>query len=1040
VVKALQILEEELPRYISEVKSKPTENSKAMAFSSFIQKVFDIQSSELDFEVPVKTEMMELRGRIDAVFGNLIFEFKRDIRKSQETAEEELLKYFQAYYEKYNDVRYLGIANDGIKFLVYQSILENNVVARIEKIGELNLENSTPKEVFLWFDSYLFTSKKIEPTSEDLKKRFGLDSPTFASIRKQLGELFEKVHEYKPVKIKYESWTRYLEIVYGDKPRELDLFLTHTYLSTFVKLLVYLKLSGNMVNRIDQIPPILYGNTFSQFGVQDFLEEDFFAWIMFIAIRKKASEIFSKLLRALEVYDLDKVDEDVLKELYQELIGTEVRKQLGEYYTPDWLAEDMVNRILADNPYAKVLDPSCGSGTFLFKTIRYKIDSLLKDGLDKSKILQHILESVVGFDVHPIAAIISKTNYLLALKDLLNSRTGSINIPVFLSDSLKIPTKKIDVSNPIVTFEFEALNRKFLFPVSVASDFSKMDHVVEQMKNHGHAFEEQLQKIRESSYSIQDAIPSLRNNLIASFERSISNIVNKDEKEILVQNIRVLFNFIQDDENSIWTYVIRNMYKPVSISYKKTDVLIGNPPWITMRAIKDEIYQDYVKSRSSYYNIMDTYNFQNIASTELASLFFCQCVDQYLEKDGLIAFVMPQSVLIASHHEKFRKFTNPKVKLTHAYDLDKVKPLFRIPSCVLFGKKNESTKYPIPLTKISGTLPSTNLQLKDASPFLVREESVYEPITRQKKGGYYYDKFNRGAEITPRNFWFVDIKTNKLLSFNPAKPFVTSSENQAAHLPWKTLKVEGNVEKQFFFNTVLGEDLIPFGYLRRRLIILPILVERDNIKMISASSLEISQFDFVKYLKKIDELWMKYGTEKLKKKPIYEQINYNGNLENQKPTSKYKVLYVANGTNMTSCVLKPKEKHSLSLDESNFVTDTFFADMAVYYFNTESENEAYYLSSILNSKTINEFIKQYQSRGDFGARNIHKAPLVYDIPKYDENDSSHKTLVDIGKKCEIKAKEIASGLHFKNIGKIRTAIRNSLTEELGKIDTIVKKF
>lgn len=72
MVKILELLEKELPNYIDEVKSKHSENAKANAFSSFIQKVFDIESKDLDFEVPIKTEVMELRGRIDAIFAALL--------------------------------------------------------------------------------------------------------------------------------------------------------------------------------------------------------------------------------------------------------------------------------------------------------------------------------------------------------------------------------------------------------------------------------------------------------------------------------------------------------------------------------------------------------------------------------------------------------------------------------------------------------------------------------------------------------------------------------------------------------------------------------------------------------------------------------------------------------------------------------------------------------------------------------------------------------------------------------------------------------
>jgi len=59
VTKILELLEKELPKYIHEVKSKRQENAKAFAFSSFMQKVFNVESKDLDFEKSVKTEVMQ---------------------------------------------------------------------------------------------------------------------------------------------------------------------------------------------------------------------------------------------------------------------------------------------------------------------------------------------------------------------------------------------------------------------------------------------------------------------------------------------------------------------------------------------------------------------------------------------------------------------------------------------------------------------------------------------------------------------------------------------------------------------------------------------------------------------------------------------------------------------------------------------------------------------------------------------------------------------------------------------------------------------
>jgi hypothetical protein len=120
------------------------------------------------------------------------------------------------------------LVNDGIQFRVYLPIFESNIVTSLEYIDNIDLEKACPEDVFLWFDSYLFTSAKTTPNSSDLKKRFGSESPTFATFHKELLELYVKVQNVKHVAIKYDNWQRFLEIIYGDKPNEITLFLKHT--------------------------------------------------------------------------------------------------------------------------------------------------------------------------------------------------------------------------------------------------------------------------------------------------------------------------------------------------------------------------------------------------------------------------------------------------------------------------------------------------------------------------------------------------------------------------------------------------------------------------------------------------------------------------------------------------------------------------------------------------------------------------------------------------------------------------------------------
>ena len=119
----------------------------------------------------------------------------------------------------------------------------------------------------------------------------------------------------------------------------------------------------------------------------------------------------------LQVYDLSAVRQDLLKQLYQNLVDPETRHDLGEYYTPDWLAQLTLQEI--DYRAAQsLLDPACGSGTFLFNAIRRLADN----GLTGRDLVDFALNNIVGTDVHPLAVTIARINYMLALKRTSGNR------------------------------------------------------------------------------------------------------------------------------------------------------------------------------------------------------------------------------------------------------------------------------------------------------------------------------------------------------------------------------------------------------------------------------------------------------------------------------------------------------------------------------------------------------------------------------------------------------------------------------------------
>ena len=120
---------------------------------------------------------------------------------------------------------------------------------------------------------------------------------------------------------------------------------------------------------------------------------------------------------------------DHIKQIYEAVIPKELRHALGEFYTPDWLVESILDRVLdicapQDMGRLSVIDPTCGSGTFLMQAIARK----RKSGCT----LPEILATVGGIDINPLAVLTARTNYLLSVLDLLDG--GEITLPVFQAD------------------------------------------------------------------------------------------------------------------------------------------------------------------------------------------------------------------------------------------------------------------------------------------------------------------------------------------------------------------------------------------------------------------------------------------------------------------------------------------------------------------------------------------------------------------------------------------------------------------------------
>jgi len=1045
--------EQVVSAYLESVQAQQSESAKSFRFFGLLNDLFGLQPgfiedyvAGIEKHVKVKQKDRILRGRVDNLFGNLVIEFERDLNKTRPEAEDQLQRYLACLWSQEAPARrapYLCMAADGIRFAVYSPTVGEHhkpdiqpEEVRLELVEEVDLSAFEPPDVYFWLDRYFLRQEILAPTTEAIVKDFGLRSHAFRAASQTLLSRWGSLKDQPEFSVVYESWARYLLIVYGTFVGDEELFIRHTYLSTLAKLMAWRRLAGERTAPADdQILSLLEGQFFKEQGIENFLEEDFFSWVAREEARVTGVETARQLLSLLQNYNLRQLSEDVLKSLYQELVDPETRHDLGEYYTPDWLAHRMVRRLLEDNPQGTLLDPSCGSGTFLYLAVGEKRERLG----DTRQTLEHILDSVVGVDIHPLAVTVAKTNYILALGDLLGKRRGKISIPIYLADTIRLPERWAETA--LADYEVTIDDQTIYLPQALLESPELYDEAIEAAK-----------EFAVRNVGRQPTIELFTSYLRAQHANLLENNVPVHKLFVISKALRDL---IESRRDTIWAFVLKNIYKPLFLK-GNFDFVVGNPPWLSFRYAEPE-YQKFLKRQiTEVYGLLSSRG-ELITQMELGTLFFLRTADLYLKDGATIAFVLPRSIFSADQHDDLRQGTFKEVGLRfeEAWDLEGVEPLFNVPACVLFGQKEASTKtsYPISGQTVSGELPRKNATLDKAEESLAIEE-VQFALGRVGKRSFwakgkgilaeeaspYKELFKNGATIYPRPFWFVEVKVSPL-GFNPSLPPLESAERakEQAKDAYKGLVLKGNVESRFLYATLLSTDLLPFGHLDYRLVVLPIEPSGDGYALVTAEEAHKRGFvNLAKWLEKVQEEWESRRGEKAERIDALEWLDYQRKVTSQNPQAKYRVIYPSSGTHLCAHVVED-QPIKFDIGEQSVQVKGFVVDHVTYHFETSREDEAYYLAAVLNSSLINRMIKPMQARGLWGARHIHKKVLELPIPQFDPQSDVHKKLVELGKECSRRVADwlgTDGAARIKSIGRLRTMVREMLNKEIGEIDKL----
>ena len=407
--------------------------------------------------------------------------------------------------------------------------------------------------LFDWLrDNALTAQEDIPPDRETITARFGPQSRRYERDIAVLKALYLRHKHDNTIRVKTQLWRNLLMAALGEvasteakmddliRPPHLP-HLRHRHGRPGPLRHRRARAGGKRPRR-----PALRSDEFrSKTGLQGVVESDFFAWPTEV---EGGLPFIKTLARRVARFDWQQAPNDVASILYETVIPPDERRQLGEYYTPDWLARTMVREVVTDPFEQSVLDPACGSGTFVAEAVTHLIETAKDRKYSGKDTLDWLRIQVAGIDVHPVAVHLARAAWVLAAQPAIQAAVdegfqSSITVPIYLGDALQLRYRTGDMfAEQHVTIQVnDEQNTELVFPVSL----------VERAED----FDALMGDVSESIEKGDDPLLYLEDH----------GITDPTEREILQATIDTLQKLHNEGRNHIWAYYTRNLVRPVAL-------------------------------------------------------------------------------------------------------------------------------------------------------------------------------------------------------------------------------------------------------------------------------------------------------------------------------------------------------------------------------------------------------------------------------------------------------------------------------------------
>jgi N-6 DNA Methylase len=984
-------------------------------------------------ETAVETERHVGRGRTDSRVGQLVIEYKRPGKFEKESDVEAACRQTESYLETISreTTPAVGLVTDG------RTVVEIRASdGEIDSRGpQLQLDADALRRIVRHIHALGLTALTADNLIRDLCEEDGsgalfraaqrlyavLDgamTPRTGMLQAEWRAMYRLGHrdqsQQRRIEQRRDSLASLLGIRLADPAAEYRaLFALHTAYAIVLKLMAARVLSEVILARqltswgaqlaADARALRVFcanledGSLFRSLGILNLLEGDFFAWYCDKAqwsddVAEAVEGIIEVLARYEATTDLftTTASVDLFRRLYEATVPQVVRGSFGEFHTPTWLAEDILEAGSL-GPDARILDPCSGSGTVVAVAInRIRAEhSTLPD----SHLLTKVTESVVGIDLNPLSVLTTRVNYFIRIADLLPEEEGDLVIPVFLGDASNVPHRvKL---NGIECVEYEL--RTIKDPITVALPISLVAQSASFVRAM-HRFEDAVHD--------QDAAEAAR-LLIVELPPSERSDAVRERIEALAARLVVLHG---DGWNGIWARILTNFLSTGAL--QQFDLIAGNPPWIDWKNLPAG-YRDEIKALA-----IEEHLFSGDGRTGGINLNVCALITHvsmttWLKKSGRLVFLMPRELAVQQSYQGWRNlagrpdlgFVEFRDWTTAGHPFDPVKEDFM--TFVIGSKRRDATvpfksyRKPRSVQTSAASWPdrATALENLDVSSGVAGQITpgstafTFAANRRSLSGlglvaGECAYKGREGIEFYPQ----------EVLLFRCVKPgtkpgTVWVRNVQVKRSKFRIPEQERLLETEFLFPLVKGPQIEPFSHAYDGLVVPFPYDVADPHKPLSQAELHRRSPLLLAMYREHEEV-------------IRAQTGFSDSIRGPDPGDFYGLartgpysfasVYVAfrDNSKWRACVVESAD--TIWGDSKRFV----FQNHAVSICERPGggfigREEAHYICAIFNAPTVERFIRASSDERSFKIR-----PPV-SVPKYDRRVKAHRRLAKLSKQAHV---------------------------------------